>query len=756
MTIELHKEVSIMKEIDSFQIGTQPVRTERIDKLYKYVTSFEYGICAERGHLLTEFYKDNMNLPPIVRRAKAIDYVLENMSIYIMPGSLFAGNHASKPRWAPLFPEFEVEWVEEELLKGNPYFPWERPADRYTLQEEDKPLIKDMCDWWKGKTHTDTLRARLPKEALITHYDLKAADIGTYFQGGDGHFAPDHEYLINHGVQKLIDDCVKYRDELDWSQPDTIKKKDFYDAAIISANAIIKFAARYADLAEKMASEEKDETRKKELMLIADTCRWIPKNPARNFYEALQFIILTHICIQIEDSGAGVSFGRYDQYMYPFYKKGIQDGSLTDDLALELTENFFLQIYTCNKVRSWIDTDFYRGVPMFQNLTIGGQDPIKKCDATNELSYICLDATYHTRIPQPSLTVRFHKNTPYEFKIKVAEVIRLGTGLPSIFNDETYIPALMNRGYELNDAYNYCIIGCVEPGTAGLLGGRTGGAWLNCTKALEMSLYNGLDPRTGICLHTNKDNKDLATFESFDEAKEAYLNQIAYYIKQEAILENTIDQVWEETLEEPMAAIFGCTTTTIPRGKPIKQGGAKYDLTGQQTIGTANVANSLYAIKKLVFDDKVITGAQLKHALLTNFSDMETKPTGPQIKALCLGVHKYGNDIDEVDELAREMLAFVANELSSYKNTRYGRGPIGGTLHCSTSTVSSNTPFGKVCGATPDGREAYTAVADGQSPMRGTDVSGPTAAIASVAKINNILLSCGSLYNMKFSPSDLC
>jgi formate C-acetyltransferase len=741
--------------LESYQIDTKPVRTERIDNLYKYVTSFEYGICPERGHYLTEFYKNNMNLPNIVRRAKAIDHVLENMSIYIMPGSLFAGNQASKPRWAPLFPEFEVEWVEEELLKGNPYFPWERPADRYIFREEDRAAVQDMCDWWKGKTHTDTLRVRLPKEALSTHYDLKAADIGTYFQGGDGHFAPHHEWLFTKGIRHIIEECEKGLAGIDWSEPDAIKKKDFFEASLISAKAIVKFAKRYAELATKLAAGEKDETRKQELLEIADMCTWIPMNPARSFKEALQFVILVHICIQIEDSGAGVSFGRYDQFMYPLYLKGLRDGTLTRELALELTENFYLQIYTCNKVRSWIDTDFYRGVPMFQNLTIGGQDPIKKCDATNELSYICLEATFNTRVPQPSLTVRFHKNTPFEFKMKVAEVIRLGTGLPSIFNDETYIPALMNRGYELNDAYNYCIIGCVEPGTAGLLGGRTGGAWLNCTKILEMSLYNGTDPRTGITLNTNSSGKDLSAFESFEDAKQAYLDQMKYYVKMEAILENTIDQVWEESLEEPMAAIFGCPTTTIPRGKPIKQGGAKYDLTGQQTIGTANVANSLYAIKKLVFDDKVVTSAQLMHALRTNFNDMGTSPTGAQIKAMCLQAPKYGNDVDEVDEIAREMLAAVAEELVSYKNTRYGRGPIGGTLHCSTSTVSSNTPFGKVCGATPDGREAYTAVADGQSPMRGTDVKGPTAAIASVAKLNNILLSCGSLYNMKFSPADL-
>lgn len=462
-----------------------------------------------------------------------------------------------------------------------------------------------------------------------------------------------------------------------------------------------------------------------------------------------------YICIQIEDNGAGISFGRFDQFMYDMYQQGIREGTLDRDKALELVENFYLQIYAINKVRSWTDTDYFRGVPMFQNLTIGGQDPVTRCDTSNELSYICLEATAQTRVPQPSLTVRFHRKSPMEFKMKVAEVVRLGMGLPSIFNDEVYIPAMLNRGYELKDAVNYCIIGCVEPGAAGLLGGRTGGAWFNCTKVLEMSLYGSLDPRTGICLHPNANGKDLATFATFEEAKEAYLDQLDYYIKQEAILENTIDQLWEETMEEPIASVFGCCATTIQRGKGIKAGGAKYDLTGQQTIGTANVANSLCAIKHLVFDEKKISGAELKHALETNFQDDTTVPTGMQIKAMCLAAPKYGNDIDEVDFLARDLLAHVATELPKYKNTRYGRGPIGCTLHCSTSTVSSNTPFGKVCGATPDGRDAYTSVADGQSPMRGTDTQGPTASIASVSKINNTLLSCGSLYNLKFVPEDL-
>ncbi len=744
-----------MESISSYQIVTKPERSERIEKLYQYIRSFKAGICVERAHLMTESYKKNIGLPTVVQRAQVIADVLDQMTLYLMPGSLFAGNQASLPRWAPLFPEFDVEWVEDEVINGKPYFPCDRPADRYDFHPENRQTLVDVINWWKGRTHTDRLRCRLSKESQATHFDIKAADLGTYFQGGDGHYAPDHQKLFTTGLTHIIEECEGYRDAIDWTQPEAAMKKDFYDAAIISCEAVIRYAHRFADLAQREADKEKDFTRKKELQELSDMCRRVPEHPARNFKEALQFVIFIHICVQIEDNGAGISFGRFDQFMWDMYEKGLKDGSLNHDIALEMVENFYLQIYSNNKVRSWTDTDYYRGVPMFQNLTIGGQDPKTKSDATNELSYICLEATANTRVPQPSLTVRFHKKSPLEFKMKVAEVVRLGMGLPSIFNDEVYIPALMNRGYQLDDAYNYCIIGCVEPGTAGLLGGRTGGAWLNCVKMLEMSLFGGKDPRTGLTLLSNKHGKDLSTFESFEEVKEAYLEQLDFYIKQEAIMENTIDQLWEETLEEPMAAVFGCYETTVPRGKAIKQGGAKYDLTGQQTIGTANVANSLYSIKKLVFDEKKITGAQLKHALETNFSDDTTSPTGRQIKAMCLGVPKYGNDVDEVDFLTRDMLAHVAQELPKYKNTRYGRGPIGGTLHCSTSTVSSNTPFGKVCGATPDGRDAYTSLADGQSPMRGTDKLGPTASISSVSKLNNILLSCGSLYNLKFVPEDL-
>jgi formate C-acetyltransferase len=314
---------------------------------------------------------------------------------------------------------------------------------------------------------------------------------------------------------------------------------------------------------------------------------------------------------------------------------------------------------------------------------------------------------------------------------------------------------MMLRGYSERDAFDHCVISCAETGASGLRGGRTGGSWFCLAKVLELALNNGKDPRSGVVLNKNRKNKDLSGFESFDEVWQSFKEQIDYYLRMHAILDNTIDKLWEEHLEEPMAAAFGCPQTTLERGKPIKKGGAKYDFTGNETIGLANVANSLYAIKKLVFEDRLITGSQLLHAMQTNFEDMVMDPSGPEIQQMCLAVPKYGNDIDEVDILARDALAYECEELPKYKNTRYGRGPIGGVFQVSTTTVSSNTPFGMITGALPDGRKAWTPLADGQSPMRGTDTKGPTAAVNSVSKLRNEILSEGSLYNLKFLPNDL-
>jgi len=740
-----------------FGLNTRPKPTDRIEKLINYVNSIEPGICLERARYITQVYKENEYEPIVMKRAKSLKKILENMSIYIMPGSLFVGNQASKPRWAPLFPEYEVKWYEEEMISGDPIYPWERPADAFKIENKKESLkeAQEIFDWWRGKTHRQKVYNNLPEEFIIVQDKVSVLNIWDYIQGGVGHFSPGHKWLIKNGLNTVIETAEEKLRGLGFSSSEELKKREFYKSVILSCEAVVNFARRYAELARNMARQEADDKRQQELLRIAKTCEHLPANPARSFYEALQFIYFIHLVVQIEDSGQGISVGRFDQILWDYYKNDRDNKILTSDEALEMIENFFIMIYTINKVKSWDCTDYFRGSPMFQNLTVGGQDPVTQGDATNELTYLVLEATANTRLTQPSVTARFHKKSPEEYKLAVAKVIRVGTGFPAVFNDELYIPALINRGYEINDAYNYCIIGCAEAGPAGLLAGRTGGAWLNLPKILELTLYNGKDPLTGIQLRKNKNDKDLSEFISFEEFLNVFYDQLDYYLKMEVAFENIIDHTYEQGILEPFSSIAACPETSLERGKTLREGGGKYDFTGQQTIGIANVSNSLYAIKKLVFDDKVLTSAQLFHAILTDFSDKTTNPSGLEINKILESVDKYGNDVDEVDFLARDVLRFVSLELPKYKNTRYKRGPIGCTMHASTTTVSSNVAFGKSVGAMPSGRRKGKPLSDGQSPMRGTDVKGPTAAVNSVSKLNNILLSCGSLYNLKFNPKDL-
>ena len=745
----------VLQEPFHFQIHQAPKRTERIERLYEYVGASKVGMCMERGRIITEVYKKNRAIPQITLRALAVKEILENMSIYILPGSLLAGNQASKPNYAPLFPEYAVDFIEQEFINGKPYFPDERPADRIEYKRSDMPELKEMIDYWKGNTHKDRLYANLPKEAISAQDDVGAVNIVNFMHGGSGHLTPPWPWLFSNGLKEIIRICDEKAAQCDMWTIEGMEKTRFYNAAKTVCEAMISYAHRYQALAQELAESEADEKRKEELLELARICGKVPEQPAETFYEALQFMTFVQFGLQIEDNGQGISPGRFDQVMIPFYRKDKAEGRLNDEDTVELIENFFVLLSTVERMRSWDDTAYFRGKPIFQNLTTGGVDPKTGEDATNELSYMIMDCIANARTLQPSHYVRWHKNTPLEFKVKIAKTIRLGTGFPAIANDDLYIPAMMNRGYSKEDASDYCIVGCAEPGVAGLRGGRTGAAWFCLAKILEVTLYNGKDPRSGVTLHENCNGKDLSTFESFDEVWEAFQDQMKYYARIHAIMDNTTDFLWEEYLEEPLFSVLGCTETTLERGKSIFKGGAKYDFTGNETIGTANTGNSLYAIKKLIFDDKVLTGQQLMHALLTDFQDMETVPTGPQIQQICLHVPKYGNDIEEVDMLVSKVLQSVCEELPKYKNTHNGRGPIGGIFQASTTTVSSNTPFGLLTGSLPDGRERGTSLSDGQSPMRGTDEKGPTAVVKSVSRCNNLILSEGSLFNMKLLPQDL-
>jgi len=738
-----------------FQFEVKPQRSKRVQNLLDHVNGTKAGVCIDRARYFTESYRKTEAYPQIIRRAMAFAHALDNMTIYILPGSLLAGGHASKPNYSPLAPDFSTTFIRKEIIGGDPYFLPERPADKFQVDPAIIPELKEIAEYWDGKNHQSHVYAHLPKEILIAQDKIGAINDLNYVQGGDGHFAPPYDWHYKHGLRYVIDQAQAALKNLDLTSNEGLDQQAFYKAVVISCEAVIRWAHRYAVLEEKTAATETDPARKAELLNMAAIARKVPEFPAETYHEALQYITFLQLSVQVEDNAQAVCLGRFDQVMNEIYLQDLKKGTVTRDSALELLENFFVMLSQVERVRSWEDTAFFRGKPIFQNLTIGGTDPITGEDASNEMTFMILDSIQNTRTVQPSHYARWHKNAPLAYKKKVVETIRLGTGFPAVSNDDKYIEAMMNRGYSKEDASDYCIIGCAEPGPPGLRGGRTGAAWYSLAKCMELAFYGGTDPNSGICLKANSSGKDLSSFSNYQELWDAFLEQAKYYLHLIIILDNAIDRAYEDYIDEPFSAILACPETTLSRGKSLKKGGAKYDFTGNQTIGIAVVANSLIAIKQLVFEQKIISGAQLLHAMKTDFQDMATDPTGPMIQQMCLSAPKYGNDIDEVDFIARDALQMVCEEFPKYKNTRYGRGPIGGIFQASTTTVSSNTPFGSYLGATPDGRRAKMSLSDGQSPFRGTDTLGPTAAVNSVSKLNLKLLSEGSLYNMKMSPSDL-
>jgi formate C-acetyltransferase len=463
-----------------------------------------------------------------------------------------------------------------------------------------------------------------------------------------------------------------------------------------------------------------NENRKRELIGIAEACSRVPFEPARSFYEALQSVWFIHLILQIESNGHSVSLGRFDQYLYPYFQRDVEMGLLTEEQALVLIEHFWVKLNSINKIRPWCDTQFITGYPMFQNLTIGGQKR-EGGDAANTLSYLCLNATADVRLTQPSLSARIHVECDDEYLRGCCETIRLGLGMPAMFNDEVIIPALLNRHVKKQDAYDYAMVGCVEVAVPGKWGYRCNGmSYFNMLKVLELTLNDGIDPKTGkqLC----RGNGNLETFASYDEIITGWREQLRFYTKLLITHDAIADAYMEKYLPNPFCSML--VSDCIGRAKTLKEGGAVYDVVSAQSIGLANIANSLAAVRKLVYEENRIDAKELKDALSGDFNTAG----GREIQQILLNeAPKYGNDDDYVDLIGASILMDNIETMESYKNSRYGRGPVGGGWQVSTSTVSSNIPFGWFVGATPDGRRNGEPLADGISPAQGTDRQGPTS-----------------------------
>ena len=749
-----------------------------VDTLYEKMPEIE----SARGILVTESYKQTENLPIIKRRSAAFAHILENLPITIRKDELIVGSATVAPRGCQVFPEYSFEWLEAELDTVST-----RAADPFYISEKTKAELREIYPWWRGKTCSDLAKANMAPEAYAAFTEHNVFTPGNYFYNGIGHVCVQYDKVLKKGYRGIITEAKEALEKLDFSDAEYIDRTNFLEAVIESCEAVIEYARRYSRLARELAGKETNPERRRELEIIAKNCAHVPEFGATTFHEACQSFWFVQLLLQIESSGHSISPGRFDRYMYPYYKADVDAGKITREEAQELLDCIWVKFNDINKVRDAVSADGFAGYGMFQNLIVGGQDE-HGMDSTNDLSYMCIEAAMHVPLPQPSISIRVWNGSPEDLLIKAAALTRLGTGLPAYYNDEIIIPSIMARGLTLEDARDYCIIGCVEPQKGGKTDGWHDAAFFNMCRPLELAFSSGIDKGKRIGPNTG----DVASMTSFEEFYNAYKAQQSYMIKLLVNANNAIDAAHAKRCPLPFQSCM--VDDCIGRGKSLQEGGAVYNFTGPQGFGIANNTDGLIAIKQLVFDEKKVTMAEMRDALKANFGygiegaaaerltlevavelakegieitpsavktiyneittassiDEATKARYREIKRLIDETcPKYGNDIFEVDMFARDVANSYTKEVEKYKNVR------GGIFQAGLYPVSANVPLGGTTGATPDGRLAYTPLADGIGPASGRDVKGPTATANSVAKLEQGVASNGTLLNQKFHPSAL-
>lgn len=759
--------------------STDIPKTDRIPKLVEHLYAKLPEIESARAVLITESYRQTENEPMVIRRAKAFAHILENIPIIIRDLELIVGSTTIAPRGCQTYPEFSYEWLEAEFDTVET-----RAADPFYISEQTKRELKEADAYWKGKTTSELATAYMEPETL-TAMEHNMFTPGNYFYNGVGHVTVKYEEVLAIGFSGIREKAEAQLASLSLADGDYQKKSRFLQAVIISCDAAVTYARRYAKLALEEAEKCTDGARKMELLQIAQNCANVPEKGANGFYEACQSFWFVQQLLQIESSGHSISPGRFDQYMYPYYKKDLDSGKLTREFAQELMDCIWVKLNDLNKCRDAASAEGFAGYSLFQNLIAGGQNG-EGIDVTNDLSFMCIQASMHVFLPQPSFSVRVWNGSPHEFLVKAAELTRTGIGLPAYYNDEVIIPSLISRGLTLQDAREYNIIGCVEPQKAGKTEGWHDAAFFNMCRPLELVFTNGVDKGVQVGPQTG----NVEEMKTFDEFYHAYQVQMDYAIKLLVNADNAIDMAHAERC--PLPFLSSMVDDCMKRGKTVQEGGAVYNFTGPQGFGVANMADSLYAVKKLVYEEQKVTMKELKAALMTNYGkglstediaavtanvanemkaagqavgeaeiaailktvvaaseSPEAKANGERLQKLIDEVPKFGNDIPEVDAFAREVAYTYTKPLQNYRNPR------GGIFQAGLYPVSANVPLGAQTGATPDGRLAHMPVADGVSPSAGKDVNGPTAAANSVSRLDHYIASNGTLFNQKFHPSAL-
>lgn len=716
--------------------------SDRMNTYRNDILNSKRMVCVERAIYTTQSYEKHAALPLAMKRAEMLKNIVANMSIYIENESMLAGNQASSNCAAPIFPEYAMDWVIDELDKFE-----HRDGDVFCITEENKQILRDIAPFWKGKTVKEIALAAMPERSRI-FYDLGIIKAEGNITAGDAHLSVNYERLIKEGLYSFELQTKRAMEKLDVTTYQNQEKMHFYKGVLTTIEAVRIFAKRYVDLSKHLLETEKNEARRKELKRIADTLSRVPYEPATSFFDAIQSIWLVHLILQIESNGHSLSYGRLDQYIYDYYINDIRNGIMREEEANELLTNLWLKTYTINKIRSWSHTQYSAGSPLYQNVTIGGQTKKGK-DATNELSFAIIKSVARVHLPQPNLTVRYHAGLHKSFMSEAIELMKLGTGMPAFNSDEIIIPSLMAKGVSKEDAYNYSAIGCVEVAVPAKWGYRcTGMSFLNYPKALLIAMNDGVDPKTETKLM--KGTGHFVNYTCYENMKHAWNNIIQQFTKEQVIMDTAVDRTLEKTTMDVLCSAM--VDDCINRGQSLKEGGAVYDMISDLQVGIANLADSLSCIKKCVFEDQTITTTQLWNALLNNFQGVEGQFVQ---KVLLANPNRFGNDNDDVDSLIKDAYDTHITEIKKYKNTRYGRGPIGGNYYAGTSSISANVGQGLGTLATPDGRNAGEPLAEGCAPCHSADKNGPTAVFKSVAKLPTNEITGGVLLNQKVNPQTL-
>lgn len=708
--------------------------SERFTRLRGRLLAAVPEMCPERARYYTQSYKETEGEPMILRRAKALAKTLENMTLFVADDDLFVGNQARSLRACPVYPESEALYMKEEI----DIFPV-RANDRVAVAPEvRRELMEDILPYWEDKNSEFISLARIPDDTkAVIDVEHQVFSPQLHQRGSLAHTIADYAAPLKYGYCGLRKQIVEKLKALDLTDASSFEKRDFYEAAIICIDGTIKFANRYADLLEQKAAGEQNPGRKQELLQMAATCRRVPEHPAESFYEALQSFWFVHLILYIEQNGLAISVGRFDQFIYPYYKKDIKSGAITRAQAQEYLDVLWIKFTEIMRAYDLKSSIYYGGFAISENLVLGGVDTNGR-DATNELSYMCLDSENKTKLSQPNASVRVHAGTPQDFLRMTAEVIKTGGGKPQLFNDNIAIPLLMKCGASLEDARDYCVSGCVEavpPGTVGV----TNACMSNLGKAFELALNDGNCMICGERVGTS--TGDAASFASIDEVIGAFRTQVEFYVRHMVIALNTILKIHGEMLQLPYTSIT--MPDCLERGADITHGGARYMFTGPQGVGLADVTDSLATIQQLVFEQGKLSMTELLAALKTDFAD------AAQLQLMLQKAPKYGNDDDSVDQFAPVVSEIYCNAVSQYKNVW------GGKYRPGLYPVSSNVPLGEVVAALPSGRRARQPLADGISPEHYMDKDGPTAVMRSAAKLDHTQATNGTLLNQKFSPEYL-